>query len=333
MAKALCTDLEFVALWSELGSATAVSKALNMTLRAVQARRDRMIKKGFVLENRNIQGNTVYFDQEELRNKVNARLNETRVNARRGIVLDNATVFVFSDAHFYPQDYTTAFRALIHFIKELKPEVIVCNGDAFDGAMISRHSRIGWDSKPTVMQELEAVKDHLGQIEEASTFKSNLIWTLGNHDARFETYLASQAPQYEGVKGFTLKDHFPLWQACWSYWINDHTVIKHRWKGGRYAGSNNTTFAGTNIVTGHTHQLKVEPFTDYNGTRYGVQTGCLAYPNAEQFLDYTEDNPKDWRSGFAILNFYNGRLLMPELVQVWDEDTGEVQFRGKIYKV
>ena len=333
MTKAACTDQEFIALWTELGSATAVAKALNINVRSAQARRERMSKNGITLVTKNYQGNTVKFNQKELEDKVRARLEETRKNARRGITLDNATVFVFSDAHFYPKDYTTAFRALIHFVKELKPEVIVCNGDAFDGATISRHARIGWDSKPSVIQELEAVQDHLTQIEDASTFKSNLIWTMGNHDARFETFLAAQAPQYEGVQGFTLKDHFPLWKGCWSYWVNDHTVIKHRWKGGRYAGSNNTTFSGTNIVTGHTHQLKVEPFTDYNGTRYGVQTGCLAYPHAEQFLDYTEDNPKDWRSGFAILNFRNGRLLMPELVQVWDEQAGEVEFRGQIYTV
>lgn len=333
MSKAACSDLEFVALWKELGSSTAIAKALNINVRSVQARRVRLIHKGHDLPNSNQSGHIVKFNYDDIARKVNNRIEETRINARRGLTMEKGTILVFSDAHFYPEDYTTAFRALIHFIKELKPEVIVCNGDAFDGAQISRHARIGWDTKPSVIQELDAVKDHLGQIEEASTFKSNLIWTLGNHDARFETFLASQAPQYEHVQGFSLKDHFPLWKPCWSFWVNDHTVIKHRWKGGRYAGSNNTTFAGTNIVTGHTHQLKVEPFTDYTGTRYGVQTGCLAYPHGEQFIDYTEDNPKDWRSGFAVLTFDRGQLLMPELVQVWDELEGEVQFRGKIHKV
>lgn len=326
-------DNEFIAAWNELGSPEAVAKALGMNVRTVYARRKRLEKQGINLKTTNLSGNTIYFNKQEVMGKIEARLSQTRANARRGLVMERGTVFVFSDAHFYPKDYTTAFRALVHFIKELKPEVIVCNGDAFDGAGISRHARIGWDTKPTVIQELEAVQDHLGQIEEASTFKSNLIWTMGNHDARFETYLASVAPQYQDIKMFSLKDHFPLWRPCWSFWINDDTVIKHRWKGGRYAGSNNTTFAGTSIVTGHTHQLKVEPFTDYTGTRYGVQTGCLADPHGEQFLDYTEDNPKDWRSGFAILNFHNGKLLMPELVQVWDEEKGEVEFRGRIYQV
>jgi hypothetical protein len=59
----------------------------------------------------------------------------------------------------------------------------------------------------------------------------------------------------------------------------------------------------------------------------------LANPNGEQFVDYTQDGCKDWRSGFAMLTIDRGKLLMPELVQVWDEEKGEVQFRGKIWGV
>jgi predicted phosphodiesterase len=334
MPKQSCTDQEFIKLWKELKSPTAIGKVLGIDPRNVMKRRNLLEQRYDIkLPTDNPSKKRIDFDKEEMKVKLTEKLEQVRHSVRRGMVVDNGTVVVFSDAHFYPEDYSTAFRALITFIKAHKPIAIINNGDAFDGASISRHPRIGWDSKPSVIEELQAVQDHLTAIEEASTHKSNLIWTLGNHDARFENFLAAQAPQYEGVKGFTLKDHFPLWQPCWSFWINDDTVIKHRWKGGRYAGSNNTTFAGTNIVTGHTHQLKVEPFTDYNGTRYGVQTGCLANPMGDQFSDYTEDNPKDWRSGFAVLTYVDGKLLPPELVQVWDEDKGQVTFRGKIWNV
>jgi predicted phosphodiesterase len=334
MAEPKCTNEEFITVWNQLKSPAAVAKAFGMDVRTVYNKRKFIEQKyNIVLETENNTKRTISFNKDKISEDLTKRLEETRHSVRRGIALEKGIVLVFSDAHFYPEDYSTAFRALLMFIKAYKPEVIVCNGDAFDGASISRHPRIGWDSKPSVIDELKAVQDHLGSIEEASTFKSNLIWTLGNHDARFENFLAAQAPQYEGVQGFTLKDHFPLWQPCWSYWINNDVVVKHRWKGGRYAGSNNTTFAGTSIVTGHTHQLKVEPFTDYRGTRYGIQTGCLANPMGDQFSDYTEDNPKDWRSGFAVLTFHDGKLLPPELVQVWDEEEGEVTFRGKIYKV
>jgi hypothetical protein len=71
--------------------------------------------------------------------------------------------------------------------------------------------------------------------------------------------------------------------------------------------------------------------TDYNGTRWGVDTGTMADPRGPQFIDYLEDNVTDWRSGFAVLTFFKGRLLWPEVVHVTGED--EVEFRGKVIRV
>lgn len=342
--KRLCSDEEFLKIWQESDSSPIrVSEVLGCSVRVVYSIRDRVEQKlGINLptkaknSSRNKLKGADYApsDFETVKDKLQSRLQETRHAVRRGLAIENGQIIVFSDAHFYPDETTTAYRALLDLVKEFKPEAIVCNGDAFDGSRISKHSRIGWQHTPTVKEELDAVKHYLGEIENASAFKSNLIWTLGNHDARFETMLSnSSAHNYEGVDGFTLKDHFPLWKPCWSFWVNDDTVIKHRWKGGRYAGSNNTTFSGTSIVTGHTHQLKTEPFTDYRGTRYGVQTGTLAYPKGDQFIDYCEDNPVDWRSGFVLLTFYKGKLLMPELIQVFDENEGLYEFRGKVHRV
>jgi hypothetical protein len=84
------------------------------------------------------------------------------------------------------------------------------------------------------------------------------------------------------------------------------------------------------MITGHTHVLSTIPFNDYNGTRWGVQTGTLADPNGQQF-SYTEDTPKDWNSGFVMLSFERSKLLQPEMIRVWGED--EVEFRGKIHQV
>jgi hypothetical protein len=85
------------------------------------------------------------------------------------------------------------------------------------------------------------------------------------------------------------------------------------------------------MVTGHLHSQKVTPFTDYTGTRWGVDTGCLADPDHAAFTDYTEDAPKNWRSGFAVLTFYKDRLLPPELVTVFDAN--HVTFRGQVIRV
>jgi len=314
------TDEEWIASWKKFGSPEEFAKANKIAIRNVYARRRSIENRLGIRLDTFASQNPAYLKKIE----------QTPGNARRGIEMEKGKVVVFSDAHFWPDETTTAYRALLKIIKEFKPKVVVANGDMFDGSQASRHARIGWEKSPTVREELDACKEFMGGIEKVAK-GAELIWTMGNHDARFETFLSAQTGMYEGVSGFTLKDHFPFWKPCWSFWVNEDTCIKHRWKGSFGAGRANALNSGVNMVTGHTHNLAVQPFTDYNGTRYGVQTGCLADPHGNQFMGYTEDNPKDWRSGFALLSWERGRLMLPELIQVCGED--EYEFRGAIHKV
>jgi hypothetical protein len=147
---------------------------------------------------------------------------------------------------------------------------------------------------------------------------------------RFENRLAERAPEYEGVAGFRLKEHFPRWDFGLSLWINDDVVVKHRFKGGIHATHNNTLWSGKSICTGHLHSLKVTPLADYNGNRFGIDTGTMSDPYGEH-ADYAEDNPLNHRSGFVVLTFHKGRLLWPEICHVLDAD--HVEFRGQVIKV
>jgi hypothetical protein len=109
-------------------------------------------------------------------------------------------------------------------------------------------------------------------------------------------------------------------------------MIKHRYHNGIHAAYNNTMKSGASIVTGHLHALQVRPYTDYNGTRYAVDTGTLADPFGAQFT-YAEDNPANHRSGFAVLTFHKGKLMPPELCEVVNEEEGLVFFRGRSFAV
>lgn len=244
--------------------------------------------------------------------------------------IQDGHVVIFSDAHYWPNVFTPAHRAVLYFCDLFKPDLIIANGDILDGARISKHARIGWQNAPKLVAELRTCENRLREIEQAVP-EARRIWTLGNHDARFETWLANHAPEFSGVPGFTLKEHFPKWEPCWSLQINDDTIIKHRWKGGPQATRQNVIASGMNIFTGHLHSLRVSPYSDYRGTRFGVDTGTLAEPYGPQFQHYTEDNPVDWRSGFVIATWQNGKLLWPEIVQVVGE--GQVSFRGEILYV
>lgn len=318
------TDKEFIQAWEKHKSPTKVANALGLSVRSTYSRRRSIEAKGLL----NLEAGPRLQDLQDTRQA--SHQNPARVHCG----VENGTVIVFSDAHFWNDYNKTTFKSLLWAIKELKPKIVIANGDIFDGAQVSRHPRIGWDSTPSVIEELKACEAALGEIEEAAISarrNTKLIWTLGNHDARFENMLAANAPQYQFVKGFSLKDHFPAWQPCWSCWPTENVVIKHRFKGGIHATHNNTLWAGKSMVTGHLHSLKVTPFSDYNGTRFGIDTGTLAEVGGSQFINYLEDAPVNWRSGFAILTFFNGKLLWPELVHKWGEN--QVEFRGQIINV
>jgi hypothetical protein len=319
--KPACTDREFMEAWQEGGAALIVKRYGSTERNAYRRRKSLQLKHGVLLPPR---ANVISVASEH--------------PERVYLTLRDGVVLVGSDGHYWPGQNPTAHRAFVHFIKKLQPSIVVMNGDAFDGARVSRHSPIGWENRPEVVNELEAVKERLGEIELATPRKVPLVWPLGNHDGRFETRLATVAPEFARLNGFHLKDHVGArWEPCWSLWINEggpgHTVIKHRYRGGEHAGHNNAIRSGVHMVTGHDHALKVTPFTDYRGTRWGVGCGCLSDTFGPQFTDYTEDNPRNQRSGFAVLTYRDGFLLPPELAQVCEFEPDAVVFRGEVVKV
>lgn len=312
------SEADFVRLFEELGPA-ALGRKIGLVVHKIHSRRRSIERR------RNIVIRSPIAPHSGARRDIEYSQHPGRIETE----LINGIVLVGSDAHYWPGSPSTAHRAFVHFCRQLRPSAVILNGDVIDAAAISRHPPIGWEKQPTVQEEIEAAQERLHEIIVAAG-KARKIWTLGNHDGRFETRLAMVAPEFAKVRGVHLRDHFPLWEPCWSVWIND-CVVKHRFKGGIHATHNNTLWAGKSIISGHLHSAKVTPFSDYNGTRYGVDTGCLASVEHRAFLDYTEDNPKNWRSAFAVLTFRDRKLMMPELVVQWDEE--HVEFRSEIIKV
>lgn len=256
----------------------------------------------------------------------------TAIPGRLHTNVHDGVVLVGGDLHAWPGEPSTAFRALLKFCREMRPKVVVMNGDLIDGASVSRHPPIGWEKQPSLVEELEAASELLHQITLAVPKSTELYWPLGNHDARLETRIATVAPELAKMKGTHLRDHFdPRWQSCWSVWINDDVVVKHRGRSGVHATHNNVVNAGKSIVTNHLHSLRVTAFSDYNPRpKFGIDTGCLADTYGPQFK-YLEDGFRNWRSGFAVLTFKDGELLWPELV--FARAPGEVEWRGEVIEV
>jgi hypothetical protein len=263
-------------------------------------------------------------------------VNTTRVTpdskGRREVELQNGLVIAGSDPHYWPGNPSTAHRAMVMLCKKLKPQIVVLNGDAMDFPRISRHPVPGWNRMVEVKDEFEVTTERMHELAEAAG-KAQKFWSWGNHDQRWEVYLASNCPEVSGVPGMRLCDHFPLWEPCWSVFVNNRPgglVIKHRYKNGIHATWNNVVHAQRHIATGHLHSQRVTPHTTYNGTLYGIDMGCLADIYGPQF-QYLEDNPRNWVAGLAVFTFKDGEMLPPELVTVLEP--GVVFFRGQQIEV
>lgn len=314
-------ESEFIEAWKKFGSATAVADHLGIDVRNVHKRR------------RSIEARQGIQLVGVAKNSPDAKILYPANGVRATTEIDSGVVLVASDCHYWPDVISTAHRAFVKLTKELKPKIVVINGDAFDGASISRHPAGGtWQSLPSVKQELEACQDRLEEIQKAA-IGAQLHFCWGNHDLRFNARLQQQVGDtFKGVMGMSLNEHFPLWRFSMSLMINNNTMIKHRYHNGIHAIYNNILKSGCSMVTGHLHSLKVTPFTDYNGSRYGVDTGTLSPVDADAFT-YSEDAPANHRSGAAVLTFYEGKLMPPELIEVIDEEEGLVYFRGQIISV
>lgn len=304
------TDEEFITAWNRLGSPQKVSDYLKMGIRKVYQRRRNIEQKGFELPTF---GNTIRSKETQIYVPENRRVVQHEVQ--------NGEVFIASDAHYWPGEATAAHKAFVKLIEEFKPKTIVMNGDVFDGSRISRHEPLYGINPPTPKQEIEACLDRLMEIKNASK-NAKTFWTFGNHDVRLHRYIAVNAPELCDMAD--LFDFFPGWRTCWRLDIND-VIVKHRWHNGVHATYNNTLRSGRSIVTGHLHKLMATPWADYNGRRWGIDSGTLAEPYGDQFT-YAEENPVPWASGFVVLTFKDGKLLTPEFCEVID---GVAYFRGK----
>src|SRR5215469_11792361 len=261
--------------------------------------------------------------------------------------IDEGHVVIASDCHYRSDEpASTAHRALVEltsrFAEDGTLRALILNGDVEDFPKISKHARIGWEHQPSVAEELAIFRHRMSEIASIAGLDTELVMTMGNHDVRLDTFLSQNAPAFEGVMGFSLRDHIdPSWAISWQVEINGcdpaSVLVKHPHRSGASATKANVLTAGRSIVTGHSHQPGITRISHGARHLYGVDAGCIAALNSRAFVGYTEmaaaSGLANWASGFAVLTFKDGLLLPPELVLVVDEEAGLAAFRGELINV
>lgn len=241
------------------------------------------------------------------------------------VTAPDAVALCFGDAHWTTLDQprSVAHEAMLAVLHDVRPSHLIAMGDLLDMGDPSRHSPLMWGKRPSVRSELEAGKRHLSDIVARAPHAAR-YWVRGNHDDRFDKWLAQFAGSYDGIEGLALEDHFTDWRMSWVLRFNE-AFITHRYHGGIHAGWNNAVKAGVTTVTGDTHSLNVTPMVDQRGRRWGVQCGMLGDPAWPAF-HYMLGNTRLWTPGFVVLTWRNGTMLPPETCEVVD---GVAWFRGQ----
>lgn len=169
------SDAEFVEGFNSLGPAK-LSRHLGLTVRHVYRRRRALERRGHELNGPRTDPN---------------RVRPASYPWQIDLGIEDGTVLIGSDAHYWPGPPHVTHRAFVKFCKEYRPKAVILNGDVLDLPLLSRFAPTNWAElghRPKPADEIKTAKERVGEIETAA-FKARKILTIGNHDERLEKFI------------------------------------------------------------------------------------------------------------------------------------------------
>lgn len=219
----------------------------------------------------------------------------------------NNRVLILSDIHL-PYHDEQALSIALEWAYERKPNAIILNGDTMDMYQASRFIK---DRRLRDLNgEIEMTRDFLAQLKEE--FDCPIYFKIGNHEARWENYLKTVAPELLGIADFELK-HILRFGELGITEIKSNQVIKagklnilHGHEFGHQVFSPVNAARGlymkakANSIIGHHHQTSEHSEKDLNGdvvTCWSIGTLCGLMP---EYMPYNK-----WNHGFAWLEVHD----------------------------
>ena len=206
-----------------------------------------------------------------------------------------------------PYEDPKAVEATMNFLKFWKPDKLILNGDILDMYAISKHSKDPLRAL-NLQDEIDEGRDFLHDIRKLVGSGCDIVYNLGNHEARWARYLREEKTHLYRVDDFQYKNVMRL---------DQENIFFNEGRDGRYARvrlgevmvghfevlrshSAYTAKAlvdtlGCSVVAHHSHRMgtyeKVTPYTRL----LGQEGGCLCTLEPE----YLES--PNWSQGFVIM--------------------------------
>lgn len=217
----------------------------------------------------------------------------------------NKHLIVLPDPHIRAKaggEDKRSIAAVEKYIKDAKPDEIICIGDFMDFDCISTHN----DRKPRLVEgETIAADYEAGNkvLDRWQKLAPRIVLLEGNHDYRVERFIDEyprMAGSLEVEKALKLKERGIKWVRSWSegelYKIGNASFIHGIYVNDHHAKKHVEAF-GTSIFYGHTHdiQLYSKVTAGDNKTIVGQSLGCLCDYNQQ----YMNGKPNRWQQAFA----------------------------------
>lgn len=213
-------------------------------------------------------------------------------------------ILIMSDIHLPYHNIEAVTKAMIYG-KDRKPDLLLLNGDIMDFYGISRFEKD--PRKRSFSSELEMGRKLL-EVLRREFDGVPIVYKIGNHEARYESFLRLKAPELLGISEFQL-DNLLRFGEYGVQLVTDDRIIKagklsilHGHEFGRSIFSPVNPARGAymrskeNVIVGHHHQTSSHMEKSLNGDVVGAwSTGCLC----EMHPAFARINK--WNHGFAFV--------------------------------
>lgn len=227
--------------------------------------------------------------------------------------------FIIPDVQVPYHDIDLFFRVLERG-REYDPDVVIVIGDFMDCPSVSTFS------KGTAQEYSDSlakdIKDGSSLLAGVRAFfpDKRILFHMGNHEERLQSYIRKYAPALTGITELELPrllglDELKI-EVAEKYHVHEGAFVSthgHLGRLSKYAGMTALHAAeriGLPVVCGHTHRLGVvysSTGVESLGTRktvWGMEVGHVMNLDA---VSYVKDDVLNWQAGCGIIDVESGK--------------------------
>jgi len=214
------------------------------------------------------------------------------------------TVVLLPDIH-YPEHSKSSIELVKIFIKDVKPDIIIYQGDNLDMSVISH-----WNKEKTRKIELKRLKadydgfakEILDPIEKLTKKDTQFVWLNGNHEDWAEQYI-DKNPQLEGIIEpeicLNLKERkYKIVPYNKIHKIGKLNII-HGYYHNKYHADKTLSVFEESICYGHMHSPQMQSKTKPVDSKDFHAAYCLPCLS-DLAPDYMDSRPNAWINGFGV---------------------------------